>query len=310
LVPQVGSPALQAGDPSNAPTTDERGLPRIVNDDANLDSDGPKIDIGAVEFQPIDVGITASGSPSSAGPGGTITYTITVKTGTGDNPAVNNLILTDAVPSQTTFQSFTAPGGWAVTAPPVGGTGTVKATVLSLAPSSTATFTLKVKVNKSVTASSTTDTATITTTSPDPTTTDNSATVKTTILVGWLAVGADTGGQPEVKVFDPQHDAAAQVWGDQGSFGVLSLPATRSAADGAEAPCVTGPATPRSSDADGLPSGAPMPSSATLAVADVAVRDQLLGSAEGWSELAVPDGRPAGPTKRWRGSGVLRVAVP
>jgi uncharacterized repeat protein (TIGR01451 family) len=203
LVPQVGSPALQAGDPTSAPATDERGLPRIVNDDANLDSDGPQIDIGAVEFQPSDLSITVSRSPSSVGPGGIITYTITIKTGNGDNPSVNNLTLTDAVPAQTTFQSFTAPGGWAVTAPNVGQTGTVTATFLSLAPSSTASFTLQVRVNSSVTASSTTDAAKITTTSPDPTTADNSASVKTTILVGWLAVGADAGG--ELKVYDPQN---------------------------------------------------------------------------------------------------------
>jgi uncharacterized repeat protein (TIGR01451 family) len=204
LIPQQTSPALQAGDASNAPATDERGQRRIVDDDLNLDSDGPKIDIGAVEFRPTDISITLSGSPSSVSPGGTITYTITVKTGKGDNPSVNNLTLADAVPAQTTFQSFTAPGGWAVTAPAVGGTGTVKATFKSLASSSTATFTLKVKVNNPATASSTTATATITTTSPDPTTADNSASVKTTILVGWLAVGADAGGEPEGKVFGPQ----------------------------------------------------------------------------------------------------------
>jgi uncharacterized repeat protein (TIGR01451 family) len=204
LVPQQSSPALQAGDSTNAPATDERGQSRIVDDDRNLDSDGPKIDIGAVEFQPTDISITVSGSPSSASPGGIITYTITVKTGTGDNPSVTNLTLADAVPAQTTFQSFTAPGGWAVTQPPVGGTGAVKATFVSLGTSSTVSFTLKVKVNNPATAPSTANTATITTTSPDPTTADNSASVKTVILVGWLAAGADAGGPPEVKVFDPQ----------------------------------------------------------------------------------------------------------
>jgi uncharacterized repeat protein (TIGR01451 family) len=181
LVPQQTSRALQAGDASNAPATDERGQPRIVDDDRNLDSDGPKIDIGAVDFQPTEVSITASGSPGSASPGGTITYTITVKTGKGDNPSVSNLTLNDAIPAQTTFESFTAPGGWSVSPPAVGGTGTVTATFVSLGPSSTASFTLKVKVNTSVTASSTTNTATIKTTSPDPTTADNSATVKTVL---------------------------------------------------------------------------------------------------------------------------------
>jgi uncharacterized repeat protein (TIGR01451 family) len=191
LVPQQISPALQAGDPTKAPADDERGLPRIVDDDANLDNDGPKIDIGAVEFQPTDPSVTVSGSPSSVIPGGTITYTITIKTGKGDNK-VSNVTLTDQVPAQTTFQSFTAPAGWVVKKPAVGGTGTVTATFVSLAPSSTASFTLKVKVNTSVTASSTTNTATIKTTSPDPTVADNSATVKTTLLASPQVAGAAT----------------------------------------------------------------------------------------------------------------------
>jgi uncharacterized repeat protein (TIGR01451 family) len=199
LVPQQTSLALQAGDPTNAPATDERGLPRIVDDDANLDNDGAKIDIGAVEFQPTDPSVTVSGSPSNISPGGTITYTITIKTGKGDNK-VSNVTLTDQVPGQTTFQSFTFPAGWKVKTPAVGGTGTVTATFAALAPSSTASFTFQVKVKTAPTASSTTNTATITTNSPDSTTADNSASVKTTILVGWLAVVADAGGGPEVAI--------------------------------------------------------------------------------------------------------------
>jgi ELWxxDGT repeat protein len=54
MVPQLGSPAIDAGDNTNAPASDQRGFPRIVDADPNVDSDGPVIDIGAVEFQPTD----------------------------------------------------------------------------------------------------------------------------------------------------------------------------------------------------------------------------------------------------------------
>jgi uncharacterized repeat protein (TIGR01451 family) len=181
LVPQLDSPAIDAGDGTNAPARDQRGAPRIADGDQNVDSDGPVIDIGAVEFQPTDVSITATGYPGSVSPGGTITYTITVKTGAGDD-AVTKLALSDSVPAQTTFESFTAPIGWAVTAPNVGQTGTVTATFASLGPKAAASFTLTVTASTKPSAASTMNTATITTASPDPTVADNTATVKTTLL--------------------------------------------------------------------------------------------------------------------------------
>jgi uncharacterized repeat protein (TIGR01451 family) len=180
LVPQLGSPAIDAGDGTNAPSRDQRGAPRIADGDQNVDNDGPVIDIGAVEFQPTDVSITATGSPGSVSPGGTITYTITVKTGAGDD-TVTKLALNDSVPAQTTFESFTAVG-WVVSAPAVGQTGTVTASFVSLGQKATASFTLKVMVSTKSSAASTTNTVTITTASPDPTLADNTATVKTTLL--------------------------------------------------------------------------------------------------------------------------------
>jgi uncharacterized repeat protein (TIGR01451 family) len=150
-----------------------------------VDGDGPVIDIGAVEFQPTNVIITAKGSPSSVSPGGTITYTLTVITGKGgDNAAVANLTLTDAVPAQTTFQSFTTPIGWIVTAPPVGGTGQITATFASLGHNATPSFTLVVTVARTPTGSTITNTATIATTSPQPTSGGKIATVKTTLTPG------------------------------------------------------------------------------------------------------------------------------
>lgn len=43
----AGSPAIDAGDPSNCPTTDQRGFPRSVDGDG---VDGPRCDMGAYEF--------------------------------------------------------------------------------------------------------------------------------------------------------------------------------------------------------------------------------------------------------------------
>jgi uncharacterized repeat protein (TIGR01451 family) len=182
MLPQLGSPAIDAGDNANAPSTDQRGLPRIADGDANVDSDGPVIDIGAVEFQPTDVRITATGSPGSVSPGGTVTYTITVRTGKGDN-AVTKLALSDSVPAQTTFESFTAPIGWIVTAPAVGQTGTVMASFVSLGTNATASFTLVIKVDTSA-AGTIANTATITTISPQPTSAGKTATVTSTVTHG------------------------------------------------------------------------------------------------------------------------------
>jgi uncharacterized repeat protein (TIGR01451 family) len=181
MVPQLGSPAIDAGDGTNAPARDQRGAPRIADGDQNVDSDGPVIDIGAVEFQPTDVSIAAQGFPGSVSPGGAITYTLIVSTNIGDND-VTKLALSDSVPAQTTFESFTAPAGWVVTLPAVGQTGTVTASLPSLGPKATASFTLTVQASTKPSASSTTNTATISTASPDPTLADNTATVTTTLL--------------------------------------------------------------------------------------------------------------------------------
>jgi uncharacterized repeat protein (TIGR01451 family) len=183
MVPLVGSPAIDAGDNTKAPPTDQRGLPRIVDGDRNVDNDGANIDIGAVEFQPTNVSITATGSPSSVISGGTLTYTITVSTGKGDNNVLN-LALSDPLPAHTAFQSFAAPAGWILSTPAMGGTGTVTATFLSFASSAKASFTLAIKVGTLPVGSTLTNTATITTTSPQPTSSGKMATVKTTVTHG------------------------------------------------------------------------------------------------------------------------------
>ncbi len=155
MLPTSGSAVIGAGDTAalsaiataenttSANTTDQRGYARSVNS---------KIDIGADEYQP---GLTISGTvtPTNVQAGGTITYTFTVT-----NPgqfAISDLTLTDVVPTNTTFVSFTPPSGWTTTVPTVGQTGTVTASTTSLAGGASATFTLVVQVNATVSGGTT-----------------------------------------------------------------------------------------------------------------------------------------------------------
>jgi uncharacterized repeat protein (TIGR01451 family) len=90
--------------------------------------------------------------------------------------------LTDAVPSGTTFVSFTSAAGFTATTPTAGGTGTVTATDATLAAGASATFTLVVKVKSSVPASSTlSNSATVSSTTADPNAANNSANATSTV---------------------------------------------------------------------------------------------------------------------------------
>lgn len=97
-----------------------------------------------------DLSVTKSGTPNPVQPGGTITYTITVQNaGPGDAPDVS---LSDAIPPGTTFVSLSGPVGWTLTTPPVGGTGSVTATIPTLTVAAGAqVFTLVVLVGASAT---------------------------------------------------------------------------------------------------------------------------------------------------------------
>ena len=126
-----------------------------------------------------DLALTKTG-PATAVAGTTITYNISVNNLGG--ASATSLSLTDAIPAGTTFVSFTAPGGWANTTPPVGGTGTVTSTNPLLAAASTANFTLVVAVGASVASGATvTNTASVAATSADPNLANNTATVVTSV---------------------------------------------------------------------------------------------------------------------------------
>jgi len=127
-----------------------------------------------------DLAVTKTDTPDPVLAGSNITYTITL---TNNGPSDSSgLLLTDAIPANTTFVSFTAPAGWATTAPPVGASGTVTATRPSLIVGASSTFTLVVNVNLATAAGTTiTNTASATSGTSDPNASNNSANATTLV---------------------------------------------------------------------------------------------------------------------------------
>jgi uncharacterized repeat protein (TIGR01451 family) len=114
--------------------------------------------------------------------GQNLTYTLTVSNAGPD--AASSASLPDVLPAGTTFVSFVQTSGPAatLTTPPVGGTGTVIATLATLASGATATFALTANVNAATPAGTIiTNTATVTSITSDPSPANNSATTTTTV---------------------------------------------------------------------------------------------------------------------------------
>ncbi|HZV06696.1 MAG TPA: Ig-like domain repeat protein [Gemmataceae bacterium] len=136
------SPAISNGNPNATGivgvSTDQRGLPRLVNG---------TIDIGATETQ-----VMLGGSaPATTTAGATFTYTLTV---INNESTAANVTLTDVLDNNTTYKSSDGGKTWSITAPtsPNGGTLTATATV---AANSTATLTITVTVSSTVAAGTT-----------------------------------------------------------------------------------------------------------------------------------------------------------
>ena len=94
-----------------------------------------------------DLSITKCDAPDPVVPGENITYTIGAANA-GPSEA-RNVTITDAIPANTTFASFTQDSGpaFTVTTPAAGETGTVTANADTFASGASATFTLVVNVN-------------------------------------------------------------------------------------------------------------------------------------------------------------------
>lgn len=95
-----------------------------------------------------DVFITKTDSPDPVTAGNNLTYTMTV--GNAAEPTSDTITLSDPIPSNTTFVSFTNPAAWTCMTPAAGGTGTVTCTLPPpLAGGAPQVFTLVVNVNPS-----------------------------------------------------------------------------------------------------------------------------------------------------------------
>ncbi|MEK7829695.1 MAG: hypothetical protein AAB401_01340, partial [Acidobacteriota bacterium] len=120
-----------------------------------------------------DVAVSQTSSPTAvAGNNATFNFTVTNITA---SVSATSVILTNAVPANTTFQSLTSPAGWTCATPAVGGTGTIACTVATLATGS-ANFTLTVRLNTNLPCDTTISNTATVQSSGDPVPGNNSAT--------------------------------------------------------------------------------------------------------------------------------------
>lgn len=137
----------------------------------------------AVVINSADLLIIKNGSPDPVVAGDNLTYTIEIENnGPSDSQGVAFI---DPLPANTTFESIVQNVGPAFTlsAPPVGGTGTVSGFIGTMPAGSQAIFTVVVNVNASTpTGTTLVNTATVGAVTFDPDTTDNISTVTTTVI--------------------------------------------------------------------------------------------------------------------------------
>ncbi|HZE72443.1 MAG TPA: DUF4394 domain-containing protein, partial [Pyrinomonadaceae bacterium] len=126
-----------------------------------------------------DLSITKTDFPDPVAPADDLTYTITLDNA-GPSDA-QNVQVSDTIPADTTFVSFTAPAGWSVSTPPAGGTGTVTAVRSSFAAGGSTVYTLVVKVNNNPGSATISNTASVSSSTTDPNTGNNSATEVTSL---------------------------------------------------------------------------------------------------------------------------------
>lgn len=129
-----------------------------------------------------DLAVTKTDAPDPVQPGNNITYNLTLAN--NGSAAANNVVLSDAVPTNTTFVSLAQSSGPAFTCstPPAGSGGPVSCTTPALNAAASATFTLVVRTNAGVSSGTTiSNTASASSSDPDANPGNNSATATTTV---------------------------------------------------------------------------------------------------------------------------------
>jgi uncharacterized repeat protein (TIGR01451 family) len=126
-----------------------------------------------------DLTLSTVATPLSVFAGNDITYT---QTATNNGPAAASTVtFLEAVPTNTTFASVSAPAGWTCTTPAVGATGNITCTDPSLASGASADIIVVVNLASTVTAASITANSSISATTSDPNSTNNSTAINTPV---------------------------------------------------------------------------------------------------------------------------------
>ncbi len=174
LVVQVG-----ASTPSGTTVSDTDSVSSSVND-SNLTNNIATVNTLVAAPASADIAVTNSAAPTTVAPSANVTYTQSLSNN-GPSTATS-VSFTEAIPSNTTFQSLAKPGTWTCTTPAVNATGTVNCTIASLASGGTGAFSLVVKMNAGVaTGTIISDTDLGSSAVTDPASNNNSATANVTV---------------------------------------------------------------------------------------------------------------------------------
>jgi len=141
--------------------------------------------------------ISKTATPLQPGPGDDLSYAVRV-TNSGPN-AATEVLMTDAIPANTSFKSFSIASGatnWTCSTPPVGAGGAVLCRAVSALPAESVSFVLVVTVNNNVPRNTTiTNTAEVQSPTFDSDKSNNSA---TSVILTGAPVVVVTGGRIEV----------------------------------------------------------------------------------------------------------------
>lgn len=148
---------------------------------------GNNSDPESTTVNPVDaeLAVTKTDMPDPVNAGSNVTYSVAF---TNLGPATaTNVMLSDPLPANTTFQSATVPAGWMCTTPAVGAGGTITCTSASRASGAMDAFTFVIGTTAAA-APMISNTVTVSATEPDPVPANNSATAATTVNAANLSV--------------------------------------------------------------------------------------------------------------------------